>query len=167
MEQGFLSYDDLSVIEPDALMEMGGLTAEQVDRIVEQAEQRAEEAEQAAAVERRRQREQQVTEDGDPTRRQPAREVDPRPRSSRTETHRRRGRRPRRRPQPSDGSGPADRQRRVRGPAADDRRTADAVDGSMPDRLGSRAAGTSHEIGELGHEMTWSATVVRAIRINS
>jgi N utilization substance protein A len=65
VEQGYLSYDDLSVIEPDALMEMGGLTAEQVDRIVEQAEQRAEVAEQAAAVERRRQRERQVTEDGD------------------------------------------------------------------------------------------------------
>ena len=32
--EGFLSYDDLSVIEPDALMEMGGLTAEQVDHIV-------------------------------------------------------------------------------------------------------------------------------------
>ncbi len=59
VEQGYLSYDDLSVIEPDALMEMGGLTAEQVDRIVEQAEQRAEEAEQAAADERRRRREQQ------------------------------------------------------------------------------------------------------------
>ncbi|MBU4400039.1 MAG: transcription termination factor NusA, partial [Planctomycetes bacterium] len=27
--EGFLSYDDLEVIEPDALMEMGGLTAEQ------------------------------------------------------------------------------------------------------------------------------------------
>ena len=52
VEQGYLSYDDLSVIEPDALMEMGGLTAEQVDQIVEQAEQRAEEAEQAAAAER-------------------------------------------------------------------------------------------------------------------
>ena len=36
--EGFLSYDDLSVIEPEALMEMGGLTAEQVDQIVEQAE---------------------------------------------------------------------------------------------------------------------------------
>ena len=36
--EGFLSYDDLSVIEPDALMEMGGLTAEQVDHIVQQAE---------------------------------------------------------------------------------------------------------------------------------
>ena len=31
VEQGYLSYDDLSVIEPDALMEMGGLTAEQVE----------------------------------------------------------------------------------------------------------------------------------------
>ena len=30
--EGFLSYDDLSVIEPDALMEMGGLTEEQADR---------------------------------------------------------------------------------------------------------------------------------------
>jgi N utilization substance protein A len=55
--EGFLSYDDLSVIEPDALMEMGGLSAEQVDAIVAEAEVRAEEAEQAAAKERRRQRE--------------------------------------------------------------------------------------------------------------
>jgi N utilization substance protein A len=55
--EGFLSYDDLSVIEPDALMEMGGLTAEQVDAIVLQAEVKAKEAEVAAADERRRQRE--------------------------------------------------------------------------------------------------------------
>ena len=55
--EGFLSYDDLSVIEPDALMEMGGLTAEQVDSIVAQAEVKAKEAEVAAAEERRRQRE--------------------------------------------------------------------------------------------------------------
>ena len=55
--EGFLSYDDLSVIEPDDLMKMGGLTAEQTDHIVEQAEQRAEEAEEAAAAERKRQRE--------------------------------------------------------------------------------------------------------------
>jgi N utilization substance protein A len=59
VEQGYLSYDDLSVIEPDALMEMGGLTAEQVDLIVDQAEKKAEEAEQAAAAERRRRREQE------------------------------------------------------------------------------------------------------------
>ncbi|MBX3413655.1 MAG: transcription termination factor NusA [Pirellulales bacterium] len=56
--EGFLTYDDLSVIEPDALMAMGELTAEQVDEIVTQAEERAEEAEQAAAEARRRQREQ-------------------------------------------------------------------------------------------------------------
>ena len=55
--EGFLSYDDLSVIEPDALMAMGDLSAEQVDAIVAQAEKRAEEAEKAAADERRRQRE--------------------------------------------------------------------------------------------------------------
>ena len=54
VEQGYLSYDDLSIIEPDNLMEMGGLTAEQVDTIVEQAEAKAAEAEVAAAEERRR-----------------------------------------------------------------------------------------------------------------
>jgi N utilization substance protein A len=58
VEEGFLSYDDLSIIEPDALMEMGGLSQEQVDRIVEQAEEKAEEAEAAAAEARRRKREQ-------------------------------------------------------------------------------------------------------------
>ena len=55
--EGFLSYDDLSVIEPDALMEMGGLTAEEADRIIAQAEVKAAEAEKAAAAQRRRQRE--------------------------------------------------------------------------------------------------------------
>src|SRR5262249_30118429 len=59
VEEGFLSYDDLSVIEPDALMEMGNLSMEQVEHIVEQAEAKALEAEQAASEERRRQREQQ------------------------------------------------------------------------------------------------------------
>jgi N utilization substance protein A len=54
--EGFLSYDDLSVIEPNALMSMGELSAEQVEAIVEQAELKAEEAEQAAAAERKRQR---------------------------------------------------------------------------------------------------------------
>ena len=57
--EGFLSYDDLSVIEPDALMEMGGLTEEQALHITDQAEQRALEAEAAAAAERRRQKEQE------------------------------------------------------------------------------------------------------------
>ena len=53
VEEGFLSYDDLSIIEPDDLMAIGGLTQEQVDVIVEQAEGRAEEAEVAAADARR------------------------------------------------------------------------------------------------------------------
>jgi N utilization substance protein A len=57
VEQGYLSYDDLSVIEPDDLMEMGGLTEEQVDAIVNQAEELALEAEHAADNERRRKRE--------------------------------------------------------------------------------------------------------------
>ncbi len=56
--EGFLSYDDLSIIEPDSLMEMGDLTEEQANEIVAQAEVKAQEAEQAAAIERRRQREQ-------------------------------------------------------------------------------------------------------------
>jgi N utilization substance protein A len=57
--EGFLSYDDLSVIEPDDLMEMGGLPIEQVDKIVAQAEAKAAEAEAAATEARRRQREQE------------------------------------------------------------------------------------------------------------
>jgi transcription termination/antitermination protein NusA len=56
--EGFLSYDDLSVIEPDALMEMGGLAQEQADKIIQQAESKAAEAEAAAAEQRRQQREQ-------------------------------------------------------------------------------------------------------------
>ena len=61
VEQGYLSYDDLSVIEPDQFMEMSGLAAEDVDRIVEAAETMAEEAEQAAAEERRVRREREQT----------------------------------------------------------------------------------------------------------
>ena len=55
--EGYLSYDDLSVIEPDDLMQMGGLTEEQVETITEAAEERAQAAEAAADQERRRQRE--------------------------------------------------------------------------------------------------------------
>ena len=40
--QGFLSFDDLSVIEPDQLAEMGGLTEEQCDIIVDFAEKESE-----------------------------------------------------------------------------------------------------------------------------
>ena len=59
VEEGFLSYDDLSIIEPEDLMQMGGVTEEQVERIVEQAESRAAEAEAAAAAARRQKREQE------------------------------------------------------------------------------------------------------------
>jgi N utilization substance protein A len=54
--EGYLSYDDLSVIEPDDLMRMGELTAELVDAIVLEAEGLAEEAEQRAAEEKRARR---------------------------------------------------------------------------------------------------------------
>jgi N utilization substance protein A len=57
--EGFLSYDDLSVIEPADLMEIGGLSAEAVDAIVAEAERRAAMAEVAAADERRKQRDQE------------------------------------------------------------------------------------------------------------
>ena len=57
--EGFLSYDDLSIIEPDALMEMSGLDESQVEAITTAAEARAQEAEVAAAEQRRKQREQQ------------------------------------------------------------------------------------------------------------
>jgi len=56
--EGYLSYDDLSVIEPDDLMEMGELTAEQVDQIVEEAEERAEEAEKAVELQKQQARKQ-------------------------------------------------------------------------------------------------------------
>ena len=57
VEEGFLSYDDLSVIEPDALMAMGEMTEEEVDTIVTQAEAKAMEAEAAAQDARRKKRE--------------------------------------------------------------------------------------------------------------
>ena len=59
VEEGFLSYDDLSIIEPDALMAMGNLSEEEVDKIVSQAEVLAEEAEAAAQEARKRKREEE------------------------------------------------------------------------------------------------------------
>jgi N utilization substance protein A len=59
VEEGFLSYDDLSIIEPDALIAMGNLDEETANLIVEQAEERAEVAEAAAAEARRQKREQE------------------------------------------------------------------------------------------------------------
>jgi N utilization substance protein A len=43
---GFLSFDDLSFIEPDQLAEMGGLTEEQCDMIIAHAEKESERLEQ-------------------------------------------------------------------------------------------------------------------------
>jgi N utilization substance protein A len=44
--EGFMSFDDLSIIEPNDLMQIGELTAEQADIIIEQAERYAEQEEQ-------------------------------------------------------------------------------------------------------------------------
>ncbi len=60
--EGFLSYDELSIIETEDLMAMGGITAEDSERIREFAEKKAEEAEAEAAEKRRRDREQQRAE---------------------------------------------------------------------------------------------------------
>jgi transcription termination/antitermination protein NusA len=57
VEQGYLSYDDLSVIEPDALEQMGGLSAEQVESIVDQAELKAAEQEEVEKERKRIERE--------------------------------------------------------------------------------------------------------------
>lgn len=52
--EGFLSFDDLSIIEIEDLMELGGLTEEQAQAIADEAERRAElleaEAKEAASV---------------------------------------------------------------------------------------------------------------------
>lgn len=45
VSQGFFSYYDLSVIEPDQLAELGGLTAEQCEQIVEVADRESERVE--------------------------------------------------------------------------------------------------------------------------
>ena len=57
VEQGYLSYDDLSVIEPDVLMEMGGLSSDQVDAIVEQADDLAAQQEEEEKERKRIERE--------------------------------------------------------------------------------------------------------------
>lgn len=40
--EGFLTYDDLSLIEPDVLMDFGQLSQEEADAIIDEAEKRAE-----------------------------------------------------------------------------------------------------------------------------
>lgn len=64
--EGFLSYDDLSVIEPDDLAEMGGLSEAQVEAIIAHAEEKAEEAEQAATLERQRRKAEMEAKGRDP-----------------------------------------------------------------------------------------------------
>ena len=64
VSQGFFSFDDLSVIEPDQLAELGGLTEEQCDEIVEHADRESEREEQEA--ERRKQVERQARASGAP-----------------------------------------------------------------------------------------------------
>lgn len=57
VSQGFFTFDDLSVIEPDDLLEMSGLPQETVDAIIDFADQeslRIEQEEIAAAEERKR-----------------------------------------------------------------------------------------------------------------
>lgn len=48
VSQGFFSFDDLSVIEPDHLQELSGFSAEECEKIVEHAENEAEREEQEA-----------------------------------------------------------------------------------------------------------------------
>lgn len=57
--EGFLSFEDLTVMEPVDLQEMGGLTEEEVDEMLAVAEDLARQAEALADEEKRRFREQQ------------------------------------------------------------------------------------------------------------
>lgn len=50
--EGFMSYDDLSIIEPDDLVRMSGLSEAEVDAIIEEAERRADEQEQQTIQEK-------------------------------------------------------------------------------------------------------------------
>ena len=60
--EGYLSYDDLSVIEPTDLIAMGELTEEDVDKIVDEAEKRALVAEKRAEEEKKIRKQQQAIE---------------------------------------------------------------------------------------------------------
>ncbi len=56
VSQGFFSFEDLSVIEPDQLAELGGLTLEQCDEIVARAEEESQREEAEAAVRKAQER---------------------------------------------------------------------------------------------------------------
>jgi N utilization substance protein A len=57
VSQGFFTFDDLSVIEPDQLAEIGGLSDEDCDKIVEYADRESQrlEAEEKIAAELKKQ----------------------------------------------------------------------------------------------------------------
>ncbi len=63
--QGFFSYDDLSIIEPDQLGELGGLTPEQCDSIVAVADEEALRLEKQSEIDKRlkHQRQQEIGRD--------------------------------------------------------------------------------------------------------
>jgi len=63
--EGFLSYDDLSVIESEDLMEMGTYTEEQIEKIRDIAEGKAEQAEKAMEAEKRRIRDEKIQNEKD------------------------------------------------------------------------------------------------------
>jgi transcription termination/antitermination protein NusA len=54
--EGYLSYDDLEVIEPDFLMSISNLSMEQVEQIIEHAETKAAEAERLLQEQKRREK---------------------------------------------------------------------------------------------------------------
>uniref|UniRef100_A0A7C4QSL6 Transcription termination/antitermination protein NusA n=1 Tax=Schlesneria paludicola TaxID=360056 RepID=A0A7C4QSL6_9PLAN len=60
VSQGYLSFDDLSVIEPDQLAEMGNLTPEECDQIVAYAERESERLEAEQRQRRAQEKEQQA-----------------------------------------------------------------------------------------------------------
>jgi len=55
--QGFFSFDDLSVIEPDQLAELGGLTPEQCDEIIAYADEESARLERQGQLEKKKKRE--------------------------------------------------------------------------------------------------------------
>lgn len=72
VSQGFLSFDDLSIIEPDQLAELGGLTEEQCDEIVAYAERESERLEAEERQRKAAEREQQASQNGAPVAKAPA-----------------------------------------------------------------------------------------------
>ncbi len=66
VEQGFFSFDDLSVIEPDQLAELSGLSVEEVEPLIEFAEEQALRLEKEATQRREQDRRDGVPHNGRP-----------------------------------------------------------------------------------------------------